>query len=254
VRDKKGVERASFGVDEDEGVSLKLNDSTSHRTIQIDIPSQADDGSMGMRLLVDGQTRLSHLIDANGQVETSMYGPDLEAHSKMQVSANNSPEISLGIKDQTLINLRGTQAITELNPSNALVSLRSDPGFSGLSICDTQGGTRATLGWYDLKKLLRLEKETDLVMIQMSGREASQDLDNFPEATISVIDNVAKFYAKEKNGGIHEVPPKADENDVSVLVNIEKAGAQLGIVVDGNLRTFSSTKTQALLNACGLQI
>merc|ERR1712137_612848 len=182
------------------------------------------------------------------------YGTDFESYSKMRVTTN-SPELSLGIKDQTLINLRGTQDISELNPSNALVSLRSDPGFSGLSICDTMGGTRATFGWYDLKKLLRLEKETDLVMIQMSGKAASQDLDNFPETTISVINNVAKFYAKDKRGGISEFPPSVEEDDVSVLVNIEKEGAQLGVVKDGAIRSIlTPAKTQQLLNAYGFNL
>ena len=255
VRDKSGKERACFGIDANDSVSITLKDTSSKRNITISIPNSSEpNNEMGMHFIIDGKRRLSHHITEDDEVETSMYGPDNESYSKMKVQKTNSPELSLGIKDQTLINLRGTQDIAELNPSDALVSLRSDPGFSGLSICDTLGATRATLGWYDLKKLLRLEKETDLVMIQMSGREASQDLDNFPEATLSVVGNVAKFYAKDQNGGIAELPPKTNEDDVSVVVNIEKAGAQLGLVKDGRLRTLGSSKTQQLLNAYGFAL
>lgn len=253
VRDKDGNERAIFGVDTSNSVSITLKDSSSNRTISISIPSSSDN-EMGMNFSINDKSRLSHHITDDNEVELVMYGPDCESYSKMKVQNSNSPEVSLGIKDQTLINLRGTQDISELNPSNALVSLRSDPGFSGLSICDTFGATRATLGWYDLKKLLRLEKDTDLVMIQMSGREASQDLDNFPEATLSVVGNVAKFFAKDKHGGIAEIPPRTKEDDVSVVVNIEKGGAQLGLVKDGTLRTLGPSKTQQLLNAYGFDL
>ena len=251
VQDKDGNERGSFGLDNNNTISIQLSDTCNQKVISIEISNT--DSQMGIQFKVNGKKRLSHSINRENDIETSLFSSDFNSHCKMCVNAN-SPEVTLGTKQQTFINLRGTQDISELNPSNALVSLRSDPGFSGLSICDTSGGTRATLGWYDLKKLLRLENETDLVMIQMSGREASKDLDNFPEATISVIDNVAKFYAKDKRGGVKEVPPKSEEDDVSVLVNIEKQGAQLGIVIDGTLRTLGSSKTQQLLNAYGFNI
>jgi len=253
VQDTEGNERGRFGLSENNGISLELSDSSSRRNIHINISSMSDT-EMGIQFIVDGKTRLSHFIDAENDIESALYGTDFESNCKMTVNTN-SPELTLGIKDQTLINLRGTEHISELNPSNALVSLRSDPGFSGLSICDIMGATRATFGWYDLKKLLRLEKETDLVMIQMSGKAASQDLDNFPETTISVIDNVAKVYAKDKSGGINEFPPRVEEDDVSVLVNIEKGGAQLGLVnPDGSLRTLSPAKTQQVLNAYGFNL
>lgn len=253
VHDSSGNERACFGMDSDDSVSIKISDSSSSRVIKIEI-SGTSETEMGMHFTVDGNSRLSHHINSANEIETALYGSDFESHSKMRVHSTNSPELTLGIKDQTLINLRGTQDIAELNPTNALVSLRSDPGFSGLSICDTDGGTRATLGWYDLKKLLRLEKQTDIVMIQMSGREASQDLDNFPEATISVIDNVAKVYATDKNKKIKEFPTRQVDDEVSVLVNIEKGGAQLGLVHDEKLRTLGPSKTQQLLNAYGFNL
>ena len=255
IQDKSGNERGSFGLDCNGSISIQLTDIAQKRNIRIEIvetnaPVPSND--MGIYFTVNDEKRLSQYVNTENEVEIAMFGTDFGSHCKMRVNSN-SPELTLGIKDQTLINLRGTQDISELNPSNALVSLRSDPGFSGLSICDTWGGTRATFGWYDLKKLLRLDNETDLVMIQMSGKDASQDLDNFPEATISVIDNVAKFYTKDKNCAISEFPPKT-EDDVSVLVNIEKGGAQLGLVIDGNLRTLGPTKTQQLLNAYGFNL
>lgn len=246
--------RATFGLQEDGSIGLEMKGADGTTAIQMSVSAPEGEGVDTAVVVVrhHGHECMRHEVDSEGVASIRVRGKDGQSYAQMWVDEESTPELLLG-KDGSahhpFVSVRGSSQYRGLNPSKALVCLSGNPGYAGINVCDTDRRTRASLGWYQLKRILDINADhpADLSMLQLSGREAAKDLQDFPETTLSVTKDVAQLVAKKSNGEFHVFPPKEGEHDVAAMVNVDNNGAQLGMIMDGELRTFPRDKTQSMI-------
>eukprot|EP00211_Chloroparvula_japonica_P016899 CAMPEP_0119123556 /NCGR_PEP_ID=MMETSP1310-20130426/3470_1 /TAXON_ID=464262 /ORGANISM="Genus nov. species nov., Strain RCC2339" /LENGTH=281 /DNA_ID=CAMNT_0007113399 /DNA_START=53 /DNA_END=898 /DNA_ORIENTATION=- len=261
-----GGERAEgnyllLAATEDGGLQASFRDHMDDRRLEMRLSS---DGEISIQM--QGKRAATRPAAGSGGSASGAAASNTKrriGYCKMTI-IDNQPEIVLGAlgEQPCIAMLANTKPSYALKSRNALLSLVAGPGQAGVSIADKSGHTRATFGWYDLQKTsgLQMEQEGDVTMLQMSGHRSCRDLNVFPEITLSVIENVGQFVSArhypEELSRVHVMPnmQEQDEEEVNMIINVEKDGPQIGLICDNTIKKISTATTSAIISAFGLKL